>query len=100
MHRAGKGRVFWTAPRDPGSYDVRLVASSGPGESEERVVAIRVVAQDEATESPAAADERDGVGAGLVRLLVGAVLIGLLVTGLAFQTLANVVQLLSSTPPS
>ncbi|MDQ4124539.1 MAG: SpoIID/LytB domain-containing protein [Actinomycetota bacterium] len=82
VHRAGRGRVFWTAPRDPGSYDVTLVASSGQGESEERRVEIRVVAQDEATPSSVPAEERDGVAAGLIRLLIGAVLIGLLITGL------------------
>lgn len=82
VHRAGRGRVFWTAPRDPGSYEVTLVASSGPGESEERRVEIRVVAQDEMTPPPAPPEERNGVAAGLIRLLVGAVLIGLLITGL------------------
>jgi stage II sporulation protein D len=82
VHRAGRGRVFWTAPREPGSYDVTLVASAGPKESEERRVAIRVVAQDDATASSAPPEEGDGVGAGLVRLVVGALLIGLVIAGL------------------
>ena len=82
VHRAGRGRVFWTAPRDPGAYEVTLVASSGPRESQERRVEIRVVAQDEATATPGPPEEGDGVGAGLVRLLIGAVLIGLVITGL------------------
>lgn len=79
VHRAGRGRVFWTAPRDPGSYDVTLTASSGSDE-EERHVEIRVVAE-ETTERPAP-EGRDGAAAGLVRLLVAAVLIGLVIVGL------------------
>lgn len=82
IHRAGRGRVFWTAPRDPGSYEVTLAASAGPGESEERRVEILVTAEDAPTASPAPPQERDGVAAGLVRLLVGAVLIGLVVATL------------------
>ncbi|HYP23924.1 MAG TPA: SpoIID/LytB domain-containing protein [Actinomycetota bacterium] len=83
VHRAGRGRVFWKAPRDPGSYEVTLVASSGPGESQERRLDIRVVAQEGATSAPIPPREGDGgVGGGLLRLLVGAVLIGLVIAGL------------------
>lgn len=82
VRRAGKGIVFWKAPREPGSYEVTLVASAGPRESEERRVAIQVVPDDEPAAQTPAPDDRDGVRSGLVRLLVGALLIGLVVTGL------------------
>jgi hypothetical protein len=70
VRRAGRGTVFWKAPDDPGSYEVTLVASAGPKESEE------------AAETPAPAGEPEGVGAGLLRLVIGALLIGLVATGL------------------
>lgn len=83
VRRAGKGTVYWKAPPEPGSYDVMLVASAGPRESEERRVEIRVVqGETPATGAPGPPEERDGVGAGLVRLLIGAVLIGLVVSTL------------------
>lgn len=83
VRRAGRGTVYWKAPLEPGSYEVALVASSGPGESQERRVEIQVVQADEATEAPIPpSEDRDGVGAGLLRLLVGAVLIGLVLASL------------------
>lgn len=78
----GKGTVYWTAPAEPGSYEVVLVASAGPNESAERRVPIQVVQDPEATRAPDPPDERAGVGAGLLRLAVGALLIGLVVAGL------------------
>lgn len=82
VHRAGRGRVFWKAPEDPGSYEVTLVASAGPKESAERHVSIQVVRDEEATQTQAPPEARDGVGAGLLRLVIGALLIGLVVIGL------------------
>lgn len=83
VRRAGRGTVFWKAPEEPGSYDVSLVASSGPNESEERRVEIRVVGDEASTEEPdAPPEERGGVAAGIVRLVIGAILIGLVVAGL------------------
>lgn len=82
VRRAGKGTVFWKAPAEPGSYEVTLIASAGPRESEERRVAIEVVQDAQATSTPAPRAERGGVGAGLIRLAIGALLIGLVATGL------------------
>lgn len=83
VRRAGRGTVFWKAPAEPGSYEVALVASSGPRESEERRVDIRVVETDTAAEAPKTPPEDPGgVGAGLVRLAIAALLIGLVVIGL------------------
>jgi hypothetical protein len=83
VRRAGRGTVYWKAPREPGSYEVTLAAAAA-GEDEQRSVAIQVVPDAEAaTETPVPPGERGGgVGAGLVRLLIGAILIGLVVTGL------------------
>ncbi|HEX2058126.1 MAG TPA: SpoIID/LytB domain-containing protein [Actinomycetota bacterium] len=81
VRRAGKGTVFWQAPAEPGSYEVTLVASAGPAE-EQRRIAIEVVQEEGATASPGPAEDGSGVRAGLVRLLVGAVLIGLVLAAL------------------
>lgn len=82
VRRAGRGTAYWKAPQEPGRYPVTLSASSGPGEQQERSVEIRVVAQDAESPSPAPPEERGGVAAGLIRLLVAAVLIGLVIVGL------------------
>lgn len=83
VKRAGRGTVYWKAPAEPGAYEVALVASSGPRESQERSVRIRVVQSETATAAPAIPPEEDGgVATGLIRLLIAAVLIGLVLTGL------------------
>jgi stage II sporulation protein D len=82
VRRAGKGTVFWTAPLDEGSYEVTLVASSGPKESEERNVRIRVVDDGVAAETPVGRPEDRGVVEGLVRLALGVLLMGLAVVAL------------------
>lgn len=84
VRRAGRGTVFWKAPAEPGSYEVTLTASTGPNESEERRVAIEVVPEEseDASATPIPREERGGAGAGLLRLAIGALLIGLVATGL------------------
>ena len=82
VRRAGTGTVFWRAPQEPGAYEVTLVASAGPRESERRQVAIEVVLVEGATATPGPPEESGGVAAGIVRLVIGAVLIGLVVASL------------------
>ncbi|HEV2755444.1 MAG TPA: SpoIID/LytB domain-containing protein [Actinomycetota bacterium] len=81
VRRPGKGTVVWKAPEEPGRYEVALVASAGRGEADRRSVGIRVVA-DRKVGPPLAPDDDGGTGAGLARLAVGVLLMGLVVVAL------------------
>ncbi|HEX2196084.1 MAG TPA: hypothetical protein VHJ76_04080, partial [Actinomycetota bacterium] len=82
IRRAGRGTVFWEAPDEPGSYEVTVVASAGPKESEQRQVPIQVVQDDAVTAAPEPREEPRGVAAGLIRLAIAVLLIGLVLAGL------------------
>ena len=81
LRRPGRGSVVWKAPPEPGEYEVTLVASAGPRESDSRSVSIRVVG-DRTVGPPLAPDDDSGVAAGLVRLALGVLFLGLVVVAL------------------
>ncbi|MDQ3915967.1 MAG: SpoIID/LytB domain-containing protein [Actinomycetota bacterium] len=82
LRRPGRGSLVWKAPAEPGEYELTLVASAGPRESHSRSVSIRVVGDGDGG-SPLAPDDGDrGMAAGLARLALGALLLGLVIVAL------------------
>ncbi|MFN2587669.1 MAG: SpoIID/LytB domain-containing protein [Actinomycetota bacterium] len=81
LRRPGRGTVTWKAPPDPGEYELTLVASAGPRETDARSVSIRVVAG-RGTGRALAPEDDGGIAAGVARLAVGILLLGLVVVTL------------------
>lgn len=81
VRRPGRGTVVWKAPAEPGEYKVTLVAAAGRREADRRSVDIRVV-EGRKVGPPLAPGDDSGVGEGLARLALGALLLGLVVVAL------------------